>query len=195
MNGDPYVDGGVRFLAYADAFFAGIRDLPQTRDAQGRPRQVVVNVRVIVNGNQSPNDPGHDAAQAAACDKAVAGQAGGACPAVANTLLGAISGATGKGVVPRTVEDVMVHQLKMDSVYRLYHDWKDALGPNVSGSFKYTYIANSDLAHPPAGSGLIGPCQTPASSNLQFDPTFQACLYQLGLYRGARGEWTYTETR
>jgi predicted acylesterase/phospholipase RssA len=183
MDGEPYADGGIRYLVYADHMFGDL-----LAESQASRRPITLNMRLIINGNQSVNDPGHDAARALACDQAGPGQAS-ACPPVINSLLG---GAAGQGLIPRVAQGVLVDQIKIDSVYRLYTRWRD-LG--LPGSFKYTYVSNEELAHAREEFGLSGPCQTPATSSYQFDPTFEGCLYAIGLAKGAAGRWDFAETR
>ncbi len=186
MDGAPYVDGGIRYLTYADRLTA---DLAAEKKA-GRP--VTLNIRVIVNGNQSVNDPGKDAAQALACDGAGPGDVS-RCPPVANTLLGSfLGGSSGKGLALRVTQDVFVHQVKLDSVYRLYTRWKQ-LG--LPGSFRYTYVSNSELVSPPAAAGVKGACQTPKTSSAHFDKDFQGCLYAIGLAKGAAHDWSFSESQ
>jgi len=191
IDGEPYADGGVRYLVYADRFFSDL-----LAERQASPRGIVLNMRLIINGNQSVNDPGHDAAQALACDQAGPESAPGKaspCPPVANSLLGAfLGGSGGEGLLTRVTQDVLIDQIKIDSVFRLYARWKE-LG--LPGSFKYTYVSNAELAHAKDEFGLAGPCQTPTTSTYQFDPTFEGCLYAIGLAKGAAGRWDFAETR
>ena len=154
---------------------------------------MTVNIRVIVNGNQSPNDPGAlGAAQAAACDDVEDPGHIAHCAPVANTLLGSfLGGSGGKGIILRVTQDIMVHQTKIDSVYKLYHDWRD-LG--MTGTFKYTYVSNKELATPPADAHLPGACQ-PTSKTLNFDPAFQSCLFAIGRAKGAARDWTFVDAQ
>ena len=111
---------------------------------------------MIINTNQSANDPGQNAAAAVACDASGPGQASSRCPPIANSLLGSFAGmGSGEGLVPRVAQDVMPGQIKLDSVFRLYTRWRE-LG--LPGTFKFTYVSNEELANPPAGAGLSGPC-------------------------------------
>jgi predicted acylesterase/phospholipase RssA len=189
IDGYPYFDGGVRYLAYFDDVLTKLRQ---------SGRNVALNLVVIVNGNQSANDPGDSpnlaeaAAEAAACDRSTLANASSACPAVANTMLGnMVPGVKGKGLVPRTVEDIMVQQTKIDSVFRLYADWKAS---GLPGTFRYTYIPNWRLAAPPAGAGLAGPCQ-PSNTTDRFNRPFMNCLFKIGQYQGANGQWTCAEAQ
>jgi predicted acylesterase/phospholipase RssA len=181
MDGQPYVDGGVRFLVYIDKFFSDVK-----AESAARRAPITVNVRVIVNGDQSPNDPAENAQKAADCDNARAGEPSEAnCAAVSKTLLGDfIPGGKDKGLVLRVAQDVMIHQLKRDSLYRLYADWKLS---GVKGSFRYTYISNEELAHPPPEAGVQGSCQATTSNH--FDKDFQTCLYKIGQYKGSHSQW------
>jgi hypothetical protein len=187
MDGEPYADGGLRYQVYADRLLG---DLMAEREAGGRP--IVLNLRLIINGNQSVNDPGHDAAQALACDQAGPGEAS-PCPPIANSLLGSfLGGSGGKGLIPRATQDVLVDQIKIDSVYRLYARWREA---GLAGSFRYTYVSNAELAHAREEFGLAGPCQTPKTSAYQFDPTFEGYLYAIGLAKGSAARWDFAATQ
>jgi hypothetical protein len=187
MDGEPYADGGLRYQVYADRLLG---DLMAEREAGGRP--IMLNLRLIINGNQSVNDPGHDAAQALACDQAGPGETS-PCPPIANTLLGSfLGGSGGKGLIPRATQDVLTAQIKIDSVYRLYARWRAA---GLAGSFRYTYVSNAELAHARDEFGLAGPCQTPKTSTYQFDPTFEGCLYAIGLAKGSAARWDFAATQ
>jgi predicted acylesterase/phospholipase RssA len=189
IDGYPYFDGGVRYLAYFDDVLLRLKQ---------SGRNVALNLVLIVNGNQSANDPGgsadlaRGAAEAADCDRSTLANAATVCPAVANTMLGSmVPGQKGKGLVPRTVEDIMVQQTKIDSVFRLYTDWKAS---GLPGTFRYTYIPNWRLAAPPAGAGLPGPCQ-PSNTTDRFNQPFMSCLFKIGAYQGANGQWTCAEAQ
>jgi hypothetical protein len=188
MDGEPYADGGVRYLLYADRFARNV--LAESRSSR---RPITLNIRMIINGNLSANDPGQSAATAVACDASAPGQASSACPPVANSLLGSfLGGGGGKGLVPRVTQDIMLHQINLDSVYRLYTRWRE-LG--LPGSFKFTYVSNAELAQPPPGAGLTGPCQAaPGTATEHFNPTFEACLFAIGRYKGAAGLWDFNES-
>ncbi len=183
IDGYPYYDGGVRFLAYFDDMLRALRRRPDRRD-------IMLNVTLIVNGSQSANEAGDDAAAAQACDSASLADTSRACPPIANTLIGSLSGGGGKGLIPRTVEDIMVQQLKVDAVSRIYEDWKTS---GYAGNFRYTFIPNSELAAPPPGAGLSGACQAPKGSTAQFDPAFMKCLFAIGRSNGASGTWVRQE--
>jgi predicted acylesterase/phospholipase RssA len=181
MDGDAYMDGGIRYLAFVERFFTGARSL-----ARDEGLDIRINVRLIVNGNQSVNDPGDEAGVALACDKARAPGDGAHCPTVSQTLLGSFTGlSTGKGIILRVTQDVMLHQLKMDSVYRLYHGWRDT---GLPGSFAYTYVSNQELLTPPPGTGLSKSC---LNSGGHFNADFEACLFAIGRYKGARQGWDF----
>lgn len=189
IDGYPYFDGGVRFLAYFDDVLLKLKQ---------SGRNVALNLVVVVNGNQSANDPGGSpdlaqaAEEAAGCDRATLANSTTACPPIANTLLGnMVPGQKGKGLVPRTVEDIMVQQTKIDSVFRLYTDWKSS---GLPGTFRYTYIPNWRLAAPPPGAGLTGPCQ-PSNTKDQFNQPFMNCLFKIGQYEGQIGDWTCAEAQ
>jgi transposase InsO family protein len=99
--------------------------------------------------------------------------------------------ASGEGLVPRVAEDVMPGQIKLDSVFLLYTRWRE-LG--LPGSFKLTYVSNAELARPPAGAGLSGPCQAaPGTTSEHFNPPFEACLFAIGRYKGAAGSWDFSD--
>jgi len=187
MDGEPYADGGIRYLLYADRF---ARDVMAESLSSRRP--ITLNIRMIVNGNQSANDPGSDAAAAVACDASAPGQASSRCPPIANSLLGSFAGmGSGEGLVPRVAQDVMPGQIKLDSVYRLYARWREL---NLPGTFKFTYVSNEELAHPPSGAGLSGPCQAPPGTTSQhFNPPFEACLFAIGRYKGGAGRWDFSD--
>jgi predicted acylesterase/phospholipase RssA len=189
IDGYPYFDGSVRYLAYFDDVLLKLKQ---------SGRNVALNLVVIVNGNQSANDPGASpvlaqaAQEAANCDRATLANTTTACPPVANTLLGKmVPGQSGKGLVVRTVEDIMVQQTKLDSVFRLYTDWKAS---GLPGTFRYTYIPNWRLAAPPPDAGLTGPCQ-PNNTTDQFNRTFMNCLFKIGQYEGQTGDWTCAEAQ
>ena len=194
IDSQPFVDGGTRFLAFIDALMRGLRQLQAgAGELNGEPLDVTVNIRLIVNGNQSPNDPGAlGAAEAAACDDVQDPGHTSHCAPIANTLLGAfLGGSAGKGIILRVTQDIMVHQSKIDSVYKLYHDWRD-LG--LPGTFKYSYVSNKELAAPPPDAHLPGACQ-PVSKGQQFDPAFQSCLYAIGQAKGAARNWTFVDAQ
>lgn len=182
IDGYPYYDGGVRFLAYFDDMIRALRRRTDRRD-------IMLNITLIVNGSQSANEAGDDAAAALACDSASLAETSKVCPPVSNSLIGSLSGGD-KGLVPRTVEDIMVQQLKVDAVSRIYDDWRTSGYP---GNFRYTYIPNSELAAPPPGAGVNGACQAPKGSTAQFDPAFMKCLFAIGRYNGASGAWVRQE--
>jgi hypothetical protein len=184
IDGDPYYDGGVRYLAYFDDMLRALRRRSDRRD-------IMLNITVIVNGSQSANQANKDAAGAAACDAATLADTAKACPPIANNLIGSVLGGSGaKGLLPRTIEDIMVDQLKVDAVSRIYEDWKTS---GYAGNFRYTYIPNTELASPPPGAGLEGACQVPQNSSAQFDPTFMNCLFAIGRFKGANGTWDRQE--
>lgn len=186
IDGQPFYDGGLRFGSY----FATAVPRAQAQAARSGAR-LELNIRVIVNGNLSANDPDHDAARALACDQARLAGALAACPPVANSLLGSVlGGAGGKGLVPRAVEDVLVDQIQADSLYRIYETWRAAAG---LGSFAYTYVSNAEMAAPPSGARTGGACQ--AASGDQFDRRFMDCLYALGRFKGAAAQWTFVQTK
>jgi hypothetical protein len=185
IDQEPYYDGGVRFLAY-------YQDVLRNLQSRATGRRIELNIRVIVNGSQSVNDAGKDAAQANACDQARAPGTHPQCPPIANSLLGALTGPGAKGLILRTTEDIMVQQIKADAVYRLWSDWKATAGP---GTFKYTYIPNSELASPPPGAQVSGACQTPQNSSDQFDVHFMNCLFEIGKFKGAAARWTFEDTK
>jgi predicted acylesterase/phospholipase RssA len=189
IDGYPYFDGGVRYLAYFDDVLLKLKQ---------SGRNVALNLVVVVNGNQSANDPGGSvdlakaAEEAAACDRGTLANTTTTCPPVANTMLGdMVPGQSGKGLVPRTVEDIMVQQTKIDSVFRLYTDWKAS---GLPGTFRYTYIPNWRLAAPPAAAGLTGPCQ-PSNTTDQFNQPFMNCLFKIGQYEGQTHDWTCAEAQ
>ena len=186
MDGEPYADGGIRYLLYADRFARNVM-----AEARSSRRPITLNIRMIINGNQSTNDPGQDAAAAVACDASAPGQAS-RCPPIANSLLGSFAGmSAGEGLVPRVAQDVMPGQIKLDSVFRLYTRWRE-LG--LPGTFKFTYVSNEELAHPPVGAGLSGPCQAPpGTTSKHFNPPFEACLFAIGRYKGAAGLWDFAD--
>ena len=98
---------------------------------------------------------------------------------------------SGEGLVPRVAQDVMPGQIKLDSVFRLYTRWRE-LG--LPGTFKFTYVSNEELAHPPAGAGLSAPCQAPPGTTSEhFNPPFEACLFAIGRYKGAAGQWDFSD--
>jgi len=183
IDGEPFYDGGIQFLVYLD----NLVDWMRTRE---RPPSHV-NIRIIVNGNQSPNDPGSDVQQADDCDH-VTVRARPNCAPVANNLLGLEGSA--KGLIPRVAEDVMVYQLKKDSVYRIYNDWlnmiRDSNG-QIHGTFRVTYIPNSQLRDSTSVGGSATPCEKPEGSTLEFDPVFEKCLYDIGVAKGRAGHWDF----
>lgn len=184
IDGYPYYDGGVRFLTYFD-------DMLRTLRRRADRRDIMLNITIIVNGSQSANQANKDAAAAAACDAATLADTAKVCPPIANNLIGALPGASGaKGLLPRTIEDIMVQQLKVDAVSRIYEDWKTS---GYAGNFRYTYIPNTELASPPPGAGLDGACQVPQNSSAQFDRTFMNCLFAIGRFKGATGAWDRQE--
>ena len=79
MDGEPYADGGIRYLLYADRFARNV--MAESRTSR---RPITLNIRMIINGNQSANDPGDNAATAVACDASAPGQASSWCPPIAN---------------------------------------------------------------------------------------------------------------
>jgi hypothetical protein len=182
IDGYPYYDGGVRFLAYFDDMIRALRKRADRRD-------IMLNITLIVNGSQSANEAGDDAAAALACDSASLADTAKVCPPISNSLIGSLSGGD-KGLIPRTVEDIMVQQLKVDAVSRIYEDWRTS---GYQGNFRYTYIPNSELTSPPPGAGLSGACQAPRNSTAQFDPAFMKCLFAIGRYNGASGAWVRQE--
>jgi hypothetical protein len=186
MDGEPYADGGIRYLLYADRFARNV--MAESRSSR---RPITLNIRMIINGNQSANDPGQDAAAAVDCDASAPGHAS-RCPPIANSLLGSFAGmGSGEGLVPRVAQDVMPGQIRLDSVYRLYTRWRE-LG--LPGSFKFTYVSNEELANPPAGAGLSSPCQAPPGTTSEhFNPPFEACLFAIGRYKGAAGQWDFSD--
>jgi hypothetical protein len=184
IDGYPYYDGGVRYLAYFDDM---LRDLRRRADRN----DIMLNITVIVNGSQSANQANKDAAGAAACDAATLANTAKSCPPIANNLVGSVLGGSGaKGLLPRTIEDIMVDQLKVDAISRIYEDWKKS---GYAGNFRYTYIPNSELAFPPPGAGVNGACQVPQTSSAQFDPTFMKCLFAIGHFKGATAAWDRQE--
>jgi predicted acylesterase/phospholipase RssA len=186
IDGEPYVDGGVRYLAYVGSI---IDAAGRIGGDPGRPSVNgyyirSLNVRVIVNGNQSVNDPGTSAAGAKACDAERAPRpAGGTkCPPVSTTLLGSFVGDKGKGLVLRVTQDLMIHQIKTDSVSRIYDRWRLARLP---GTFKYTYISNTRLS----GNLEPGtPCEKTQNGG-SFDRHFEECLFTLGEKTGQGHRW------
>ncbi|MEP6968613.1 MAG: patatin-like phospholipase family protein [Pseudomonadota bacterium] len=188
IDGEPYYDGGIRFATY----YGDV--LPRLAAMAARAgRKLELNIRIIVNGNQSPNEPGADAAQARDCDAASLGQVHARCPPVANSLLGSLIGGGGaKGLVPRAVEDIMVDQIGIDSTHRIYGDWRAA---DVLGTFKYTFVSNAEMAAPPPDAGVAGACQRPAASTDQFDRAFMDCLFAVGQAKGRAGRWSFESVK
>jgi predicted acylesterase/phospholipase RssA len=185
IDGEPFYDGGIQFLVYLDDLMTAMNNRPRP------PR--VVNIRVIVNGNQSPNDPGTDVARALACDGITVVRRG-ECAAVANSLLG-VSHGPGKGLIPRTAQDIMVYQLKKDSVYRIYNDWLNMIRESktpMHGTFRVTYIPNAQLADPASVGADPAPCQKSNSTD-QFNQPFEACLYAIGMAKGRAGMWDFKD--
>jgi predicted acylesterase/phospholipase RssA len=184
IDGDPYVDGGVEFLVYLDNIFESLNG----KLADSQPH--TINIRVIVNGNQSPNDPGHDVQQALACDATVVSRPPN-CVAISNSLLGSVSnfGGDPKGLIFRVTQDIILYQIKKDSVYRIYEDWRELLAqhPNVKGTFKVTWIPNDQLADPSQFGVGSGPCQK--TSTASFDLGFERCLYDIGRAKGQAAHW------
>jgi hypothetical protein len=180
----------VRFQAFVSNLLIGLRRLDTSiGDPANRGNNLRINIRVVINGNLSPNDPVTlGAAQAAACDQADNPAHSGHCADVANSLIGAFPGGVGsKGLLQRVTQDVMINQINIDSIYRIYHDWRD-LG--LPGSFKYTYLSNKDLAFPPRGANIDPACEHPSTKS-GFDKTFQSCLWKIGVAKGRARQWSF----
>jgi hypothetical protein len=188
IDGEPYYDGGIEFLVYLDAVFDSLARSAALAGAETRH----VNIRIIVKGNQSPNDPGNDASIALACDEAKVGVRP-TCARVANSHLGLTGG--GKGLILRTTQDIMVYQLKKDSLFRIYNDWRDLIESSrgkIDGTFKVTYIPNAQLVNPAQVGGPDKPCTK--TTGQAFDLGFQSCLYEIGLAKGRAGKWEFQDT-
>ena len=164
IDGSPYVDGGVRF----GAFMAG--PLLDNLAASGPVR---VHLRVIINGNLSPNDPQDDAARALACDESTALTAAGACKPMKNELL---------PIAFRAASDILVAQVYRDSVYRLQREL-EARGMLESSGF--AFVPNRRIAD--AG------CKRATKDN--FDNAYMRCLARIGHEDGLAQAWrSFSET-
>lgn len=164
IDGSPYVDGGVRF----GAFLAG--PLLDNLEATGPVR---VNLRVIVNGNLSANDPQDDAARALACDLSTPTTAAGACKPVKNNLI---------GIAFRSASDILVAQVYRDSVYRMQREL-EARGMLESSGF--AYVPNERIAE--------ARCRRASTDN--FDRAYMRCLAEIGYQDGRAQAWrSFAET-
>lgn len=187
IDGEPYFDGGVEFLVYLDNVLKSIQS--NSAGSLAAPRRI--NIRIIVNGNQSVNDPGSDVRQAVDCDRVEVGSKPNCAP-VANSLLGLSGG--GKGLAFRVTQDLMLYQLKKDAVFRIYNDWLELIQSSngrLTGAFKFTYIPNDQLVDPRAVGAAPQPCQKTKNSTAVFDTNFEACLYNIGLAKGRAGRWDF----
>jgi predicted acylesterase/phospholipase RssA len=164
IDGSPYADGGVRF----GAFMAG--PLLDNLAASGPVR---VHLRVIVNGNLSPNDPQDDAGRALACDQSTPLSAASQCKPVKNELL---------PIAFRAASDILVAQVYRDSVYRLQREL-EARGMLESSGF--AFVPNARIAE--AG------CRRATKDN--FDKAYMRCLAGIGYRDGLAQAWrSFSET-
>lgn len=166
IDGNSYVDGGVRFGTFLGENLG--RDLGRrVRMTAPRGTSPKVSFRAIINGTLSPNDPADQAALAARCDTSQLPVKVDDCAPVANNLL---------GIVKRSVGQILPDQIYRDSAWRLELELDRA---GVLGTSGFLYVPNQRIAD--AG------CKRATRNN--FDRAFMGCLTDLGLADGREQAW------
>lgn len=174
IDGHPYVDGGVRFGAFLGETTRDARRALDNPDSPTPAQNIQINLRVIINGTLSANNPAKDPHQALACEKADLDELETACKPVDNKLL---------AIAARSAGEILVDQIYRDSVFRLERDLKTM---GLLKSSAYTYVSLEEIAARDLANG--GRCR--AATDDTFDNQFMTCLYNIGLEKGETQRWT-----
>ena len=165
IDGDKYVDGGVRFGTFLGQ--TGRNLARAMRAAAAEAPSAKVNFRAIVNGTLSPNDPADNAALAERCDASTLPVPEGDCAPVKNKLI---------DIAKRSAGDILPNQIYRDSVRQLDLELGRA---GVLGTSGFLYVPNRRIA----AKG----CHRATKDN--FDRVFMGCLTEIGEADGAAQAW------